>query len=119
METGDGSEAAPAMTSLTRRRGGCPARATPEEVRATMILRYRQNINRAFPTHSQTEIRKRSGQPESGRIRCVFRECNNGWMSALQAEEKPFFLSLITDNSCILHIIFDIPRRTSGPCLSS
>jgi hypothetical protein len=42
-----------------------------------------------------TEIITRSGEPFSGALRIVCRDCNNGWMSKLQEEAKPIILPLI------------------------
>ena len=56
-----------------------------------------------FPEHSTIEIKKRSGEPQSGRLRIVCQTCNNGWMSVLQTEAKPILLSLIKGESRVLH----------------
>jgi hypothetical protein len=56
-----------------------------------------------FPKHSMIDIKKRSGEPQSGQLRIVCQECNNGWMSVLQSEAKPILLPLIQGESLVLH----------------
>lgn len=47
------------------------------------------------PYETNEEFIKRSGEPHSGRIKCVCADCNNGWMSSLQVDAKPILLPLI------------------------
>jgi hypothetical protein len=41
-----------------------------------------------FSKHSAVTITKRSGEPQSGRLRIVCEDCNTGWMSDLQKAAK-------------------------------
>jgi hypothetical protein len=49
----------------------------------------------AYQTHVVQEIKKQSGSSQSGTVRVVCRECNNGWMSALQNAAKPILVPLL------------------------
>jgi hypothetical protein len=51
----------------------------------------------------QDRIERRSGDPHSRRIRCVCRECNNGWMSQLQEAAKPFLVPMLTGQKVALY----------------
>lgn len=55
-----------------------------------------------LPGGPQTEIRTRSGDPHSGKLRVVCRSCNNGWMSRLQTQTKPILLPLVSGERTIL-----------------
>jgi hypothetical protein len=56
-----------------------------------------------FPDRTEATIKKRSGSPQSGRIRRVCRCCNNGWMSLLQEDTKPILLPLVLGEVSSLH----------------
>jgi hypothetical protein len=56
-----------------------------------------------WPTESKETVERRTGDPHSRKIRCVCRACNNGWMSRLQQDAKPYFIPLLTGQSTALH----------------
>lgn len=51
----------------------------------------------------KVSIQKRTGDPHSRRLRCVCTTCNEGWMSRLQEQAKPFLVPLITGVDTPLH----------------
>lgn len=56
-----------------------------------------------FPEkHELRSLKHREGDPHSRKIRCVCRDCNNGWMSQLQEDAKPFLLPALTGKQTIL-----------------
>jgi hypothetical protein len=56
-----------------------------------------------YRTHTVSEVRKHSGSSQSGRVRVVCRECNNGWMSRLQSDVKPILVPLLKGERISLH----------------
>jgi hypothetical protein len=52
--------------------------------------------------HSERQYQRRMGDPHSRRIKCVCRECNNGWMSQLQEKAKPYLVPMLTGNAVTL-----------------
>lgn len=44
---------------------------------------------------TEQALQRRTGDPHSRRIKCVCRECNNGWMSKLQETAKPFLVPIL------------------------
>lgn len=66
------------------------------------MLNYDLRIEVIHPNHSDVEIKKQSGDPQSGRIRCVCKSCNNHWMSILQNETKPILIPLLKGEKCSL-----------------
>ena len=48
-----------------------------------------------LPTETLTTVTKRSGGPQSARVRHVCQACNNGWMSVLQNDAKPILIPLL------------------------
>lgn len=45
-------------------------------------------------TSDQT-VERQTGDPHSRRIKCVCRKCNNGWMSRLQEQAKPYLVPML------------------------
>jgi len=56
-----------------------------------------------FPDRSETKVLKRSGEPQSGRLRIACVSCNTGWMSRLQTATKPILIPLIKGERVVLH----------------
>lgn len=52
-----------------------------------------------FPDRVEETIERRTGDPHSRRIKCVCRNCNNGWMGKLQEETKPFLVPMLKGNN--------------------
>jgi hypothetical protein len=48
-------------------------------------------------------IQKKTGDPHSRRIYCVCQPCNNGWMSVLQEDAKPFIVPMLKGETTRLH----------------
>jgi hypothetical protein len=48
-----------------------------------------------FRSRTDAKIVLHHGDPHSGRIRCVCRTCNSGWMSVLQSRTKPILIPLL------------------------
>lgn len=51
----------------------------------------------------ETSLHRRTGDPHSRRIRCVCLSCNNGWMSELQEDAKPFLVPMLKGERITLH----------------
>lgn len=64
----------------------------------TGILNHEVYSELTTLTGVETAVTKHSGEPHSGRIRCVCVPCNTGWMSRLQEITKPILLPLIAGN---------------------
>jgi hypothetical protein len=52
---------------------------------------------------SESSVRRQTGDPHSRRIKCVCRECNNGWMSQLQEKAKPYLVPMLKGDHVTLH----------------
>ena len=48
-----------------------------------------------FPDRAEESFERRTGDPHSRRIKCVCRNCNNGWMGKLQEKTKPFLVPML------------------------
>jgi hypothetical protein len=49
------------------------------------------------------QLRRRTGDPHTRRIKCVCGPCNYGWMSDLQQDAKPFLVPMLKGEACRLH----------------
>ncbi len=56
-----------------------------------------------FPANREEFIERHTGDPHSRKIRCVCRECNNGWMSQVQTSVKPFLVPMLIGQGIGLH----------------
>ena len=54
------------------------------------LTRHATSVEKVHPRNTEQNIQTRTGDPHSRRIKCVCRACNNGWMSRLQENAKPF-----------------------------
>jgi hypothetical protein len=54
------------------------------------------------PDRREIEIKRRTGEPQSGALRIACADCNNGWMSRLQSATKPILLPLIAGEKIVL-----------------
>jgi hypothetical protein len=52
-------------------------------------------VEKVHLEQSEEEVFHRTGDPHSRRIKCVCRECNNGWMSRLQETTKPYLVPML------------------------
>jgi hypothetical protein len=48
-----------------------------------------------FRSRTDAKITRHTGDPHSGRIRCVCGTCNSGWMSVIQNQTKPILIPLL------------------------
>jgi hypothetical protein len=55
----------------------------------------------ALKSNDQT-FKRQTGDPHSRRIKCVCRDCNNGWMGKLQEDAKPFLVPILEGRSATL-----------------
>ena len=69
----------------------------------TGVVNHGRMSGTIYRTHAVREVKKQSGSSQSGRVRVVCRECNNGWMSVLQNEAKPILVPLLKGEKTILH----------------
>lgn len=60
-------------------------------------------LNTFFPKNPQNELRRRTGDPHSTRIKCVCGKCNRVWMSRLQERAKPYLVPMLRGHSIELH----------------
>jgi len=67
------------------------------------VVNHERFSGTIYRTHTVKEVKKQSGSSQSGRVRVVCRECNNGWMSVLQSEAKPILVPLLKGERIGLH----------------
>lgn len=60
-----------------------------------VLTEYRTRSILMFPDRSEVSIKRRTGDPHSQRIRCVCKNCNNGWMSKIQESTKPYLVPML------------------------
>ena len=76
----------------------------------------RQYIPRDMPRHklvsavvhsdlskNTVDIRKREGDPHSRKLKIACRDCNNGWMSRLQTNAKPYLVPMLLGKEVSLY----------------
>jgi hypothetical protein len=79
------------------------SKLTREHIWADWLKHYlpRDRLNHehmsavVLPRHTKREVKRISGDPRSRTLRCVCRDCNNGWMGRLQEKMKPTLVDLI------------------------
>jgi hypothetical protein len=66
------------------------------------LKRHATSVEKVHPRNTEQNIQTRTGDPHSRRIKCVCRACNNGWMSRLQENAKPFLVPMLEGNAITL-----------------
>lgn len=67
------------------------------------VLNHEIHSEIIFPDKNDVKIIKRSGEPQSGRLKIACVACNTGWMSDLQKEAKPILIPLMRGERYLLH----------------
>lgn len=70
-----------------------PRELTEHRARTAFVGLHRDEIS----------TKRHTGDPHSQRLRCVCRECNNGWMSELQQAAKPCLVPMLEGKPIALH----------------